>query len=80
MAPTFPYPEQNAMAALIEDQGAAVAHVTSLGECRSCGAAVYWAVTHNGKNVAYDEEPNEKGKPVVHFATCPDAKKWRKTK
>jgi hypothetical protein len=75
MAPRFEFPEQNAMAALIEDQGASVAAVTSLGTCMYCGEVVFWTVTRNGKRAPYDVEPDDKGKPVVHFATCANKKR-----
>lgn len=75
--------------------------------CRSCNAAVVWAVTHKGTPVQVDPEPRPDGnirleegadktvahyikksdtqslfdegpRYVVHFATCPQAKEWRK--
>lgn len=41
--------------------------------CRSCGAFVRWA-THEttGKRMPIDPDG------VSHFATCPDADRWRK--
>jgi hypothetical protein len=50
------------------------------GKCRSCGAAIVWMVTSRGKQMPVDAQtvgvPDVK--PVSHFATCPQAKKWRK--
>ena len=44
------------------------------GHCRSCGAAVLWCVTPAGKKAPIDRD----GKS--HFATCPDADKWRQSR
>ena len=33
--------------------------------CRSCGAAVIWCVTHNGKRMPVDAEPVEGGNLVL---------------
>lgn len=49
-----------------------------MAECRSCGARLLWAWTHNGKRIPLDAEPvedgnvqiigeNEEGEPVVAF-------------
>jgi hypothetical protein len=64
--------------------------------CRSCGAVISWGVTADGKRVPLDlprqamvaVDHLTDGTPVVevrsvfvpHFATCPDADKWRKQK
>lgn len=40
--------------------------------CRSCGAEVLWTTTPAGKRSPLDRD----GKS--HFATCPDAARWRK--
>lgn len=41
--------------------------------CRSCGAPIVWIVTRGGKRMPVDEGSRES-----HFATCPDAAKWRR--
>jgi len=58
--------------------------------CRSCGAAVVWATTLGGKRIQLDIDsvpPEQRGdralvfdyqKHRAHFATCPQAKQWRK--
>jgi len=55
-------------------------------KCRSCGAEIVWLKTDRGKNIPVDaedvvDEQQEVFDPdtqTTHFATCPDAKKWRK--
>ena len=44
----------------------------NLSSCRSCGEQILWAITPRGKRA-----PLNRG-GVSHFATCPDAMKWRK--
>lgn len=36
-----------------------------ISECRSCGAAIVWTVTHNGKPMPVDAEPAEDGNIVL---------------
>lgn len=64
--------------------------------CRSCKAPVYWLGTATGKAVIVDVRPRRVYTPDMsdperktfkitegyesHFATCPDADKWRKKK
>ena len=65
---------------------------TAPSECRSCTAEVYWIVTASGKRMPVDcdveggyspdaARANEglvpEGRGISHFATCPDASKWR---
>lgn len=56
---------------------------------RNCRAAIVWLPTSTGKSMPVDREslpaelPDElvfdpKAGHVSHFATCPDAKRWRK--
>lgn len=40
--------------------------------CRSCGAPITWVKTESGKWMPLDPDGTS------HFATCPDAAKWRK--
>ena len=35
-------------------------------KCRSCGAAIFWARTPNGKAIPLDAEPTEDGNVVVN--------------
>lgn len=54
-------------------------HVATVevSQCRSCGAAIWWGETQNGKRCPYDivnDEPTRQS----HFGTCPDAKRWTK--
>ncbi len=44
----------------------------TVGQCRGCRAVVYWVKTKTGKNMPLDPD----GEP--HFATCPDAARFRK--
>lgn len=63
------------------------------GACRSCGAHVLWVDTANGKRVCLNYPPekrfvletaknpmvaHQRNTYVAHFATCPDAERWRK--
>lgn len=55
------------------------------GKCRSCDAPIVWFRTREGKNIPIDaatvlpEDVNlELPRHVSHFATCPDAAKFRK--
>lgn len=43
------------------------------GTCRSCGRPVAWIITAKGKKM-----PVDLGSGESHFATCPEAAKWRK--
>lgn len=91
-----------------EAGGSGPAHPTlsapPVGQCRSCGAPVYFAVTATGKAMPVDVSPREDGniqllwdgqriaavylggdlskhpgpRRISHFATCKDAKAWRK--
>jgi hypothetical protein len=40
--------------------------------CRGCGAQIYWIITPNGKDMPVNADG------ISHFATCPDAAKFRK--
>jgi hypothetical protein len=64
------------------------------GACRSCGARIEWAtVVASGKKMPFDAPVHvvsayerdgkvidtiDPAKSPSHFATCPDAHKWRK--
>lgn len=43
------------------------------GTCRSCGAEILWIVTSAGKRA-----PMNLDGTTSHFATCPQADRWRK--
>lgn len=63
--------------------------------CRSCGASVFWVKSTLGKNMPLNATPErrfvivtspdgvsyaqQQDTYVSHFATCPDAAKWRQT-
>lgn len=65
-----------------------------MSNCRTCGAEIVWMKTRAGKNIPVDVPKFEKGEIAneavltatefnpktmkSHFATCPDAQKWRK--
>lgn len=55
--------------------------------CSSCGADIVWFRTKAGKRMPVDEsstQPNDAEhmldlkRHISHFATCPEANKWRK--
>lgn len=62
-------------------------------QCRSCGKVIVWLKTSRGKSIPVDlpatmKDPDmgafapgtlfDATKHISHFATCPEAKKWRK--
>lgn len=47
--------------------------MSDLGHCRSCGAEIMWTINEkSGRRSPVNLDG------VSHFATCPDAAKWRK--
>lgn len=58
--------------------------------CRSCGVAILWIETPNGKRTPVEATPVRGWQTygdghwrlaelhVSHFATCPDARRWRR--
>lgn len=44
-------------------------------QCRSCGAAIWWAKTKNGKSCPYDVIDGV-ATDTSHFSTCRDARQW----
>lgn len=57
--------------------------------CRGCGAQIVWFRTRNGKRMPVDEETTQPtdaehqldlSRHRSHWATCPDAEKFRKVK
>lgn len=60
-----------------------------VSKCRSCKANIIWMKSLSGKNVPVDADsvPDNITKlifnpttMIAHFATCPDAEKFRKVK
>jgi hypothetical protein len=57
-----------------------------MAKCRACKAEIMWMTTTNGKKIPVDiETVGDIGATVFdpdtmvsHFATCPDAEKFRK--
>jgi len=56
-------------------------------KCKSCKAKIFFIETSKGKQMPIDADPDEKGNIEIdglkyrsHFATCPQAKEWRKGK
>ncbi len=59
------------------------------GRCSSCGERIVWFKTSKGKNMPVNEETTKPtdaahqldlSRHVSHFATCPEAAKFRKGK
>jgi hypothetical protein len=62
---------------------------TDPADCRSCGKTVFWITTTGAKRMPVDCDVaggrwplatfagEQIGRGVSHFATCPDASKWR---
>jgi hypothetical protein len=56
-------------------------------KCRSCSAEIVWLTTKKGKTIPVDRATVKDGdhdfeyaRHISHFATCPDAVRWRKPK
>ncbi len=60
------------------------------GECRSCGALIYWVTMPSGKKMPVNRGRESRvvfqegewrvlGSYVSHFATCKQADQWRKS-
>lgn len=47
-------------------------------KCRSCGAAIGFGVTANQKRIPFDLDNENAEFPLSHWATCPEAAKFRK--
>ena len=68
-----------------------VANSRRYGRCRSCGAHLEWATTAAGKDLPFnapivllprllsddDHAHVDTTRTVAHFATCPQAARWR---
>jgi hypothetical protein len=60
-------------------------HERRITRCRSCHAKIIWFKTAAGKNMPVDADTVEPGDDELdldrhqsHFASCPDANKFRK--
>lgn len=49
----------------------------TIGECKSCGVKIWWAKTKTGKMMPINVIGAAEWES--HFASCPDAKKFRKS-
>ena len=64
-----------------EDLPEWVDHLTGASKCngRGCQKMVFWCFTKKGRKAPLDPDVRDKdGKLVSHWATCPDAKRFRK--
>ncbi len=59
----------------LKDLYADIAEAESIkpAKCRSCGSAIIWGKTPNGKSCPFDLATGES-----HFRTCPQAAGWSK--
>lgn len=53
---------------------------TSVSKCRSCGKEVYFTFTPAGKRAPYEVDSAGQPTDINHFMTCPDAKRWTKSR
>lgn len=56
-------------------------------QCRSCGAVIVWLKTSRGKSIPVNAGTAKEGdtnfdakRHIAHFATCPEADKFRRRK
>lgn len=66
-------PEADA-ATLRETVGRLLTAVGDKGQCRGCGAEIWWLVHRNGKKVPYTAAG------LNHFIDCPNAKDFKRPK
>ena len=58
-----------------------IEYVCGEGKCGSCKMPVLWCRTKNAKRIPMDLTAKPvNGKMISHFAVCPDAKQFRKSK
>lgn len=57
------------------------------GQCKSCGAAIWWTWTRDGKRMleldaydATDPAHQRRNRYTSHFATCPNAGQHRRAR
>lgn len=74
---------------LLDDDGPApgeflVPHGAAVQTCHSCGAPIVWGITPKGHAIPLNISPLRMvGKLCyarTHYATCPDAKEWRRAR
>ena len=58
-------------------QGVEIDPDARIEACRSCGAAIWFGKTANGKSNPFDVVGRERT-AITHFSTCPDARGWSK--
>jgi hypothetical protein len=46
--------------------------------CRGCGEEMEFWYTPQGKNIPMNAMPNDDSEALSHFATCPEAKRFKK--
>lgn len=61
--------------------------MTIASKCRACGASIHWLKTSTGRTMPVDsatvveaDTHFESPRHVSHFATCPEADRFRKKK
>lgn len=50
------------------------------GVCRSCKAEIEWWTTPKNARSPYDLMPTGSSQAISHFATCPDAASFRRSR
>lgn len=48
------------------------------GSWLGCGARIYWCTTSSGHPMPVDPLPQQDGRYISHWATCPHAKHFRR--
>lgn len=61
---------------VVSDKGYTFVEEDNQSECRSCGEPIIWCITAKGKKMPVDM-PEDDAPTTSHFATCPEADKWR---
>ena len=49
-------------------------------KCRGCHKDIEWWITPTGKKMPFNLMPDIESPAVSHFATCPDAEEFRRSK
>lgn len=45
--------------------------------CRFCGQPIIWGLTNTGKRAPFDAQPDETGRHLNHWVSCPERGKAR---
>jgi|HubBroStandDraft_6_1064221.scaffolds.fasta_scaffold426605_2 hypothetical protein len=53
---------------------------SNYSRCGGCRAAIEWWQTPKAKSIIMNPMPDPESAAISHFATCPEAKKFRKAK